>query len=81
MANHASSKKRVKRNAARAVINTNRRSRMRTFIRLLKPVIKKMHKLHWLLHSLKSTVAFQKVFCIRTPQPVKCLVSLRELKL
>lgn len=33
MANHKSSKKRIRRNEARAVINTNRRSRMRTFIK------------------------------------------------
>jgi len=33
MANHASSKKRMRRNAARAVINTNRTSRIRTFIK------------------------------------------------
>lgn len=33
MANHASSRKRVRRNSARAVINTNRTSRIRTFIK------------------------------------------------
>ncbi len=33
MANHKSSVKRIRRNASRAVINTNRRSRMRTFIK------------------------------------------------
>jgi small subunit ribosomal protein S20 len=33
MANHASSKKRKRRNEARAVINTNRTSRIRTFIK------------------------------------------------
>lgn len=33
MANHASSKKRIRRNARRAVINTIRRSRMRTFVK------------------------------------------------
>jgi small subunit ribosomal protein S20 len=33
MANHASSKKRMRRNEARAVINTNRVSRIRTFIK------------------------------------------------
>ena len=33
MANHASSKKRMRRNEARAVINTNRTSRIRTFIK------------------------------------------------
>ena len=33
MANHASSKKRIRRNANRAVINTARRSRIRTFIK------------------------------------------------
>ena len=39
MANHASAKKRVKRNAARAVVNTNRRSRMRTFIKKVEKAI------------------------------------------
>lgn len=33
MANHASSKKRVRRNARRAIINGSRRSRIRTFIK------------------------------------------------
>lgn len=33
MANHASSKKRIRRNERRAVINKNRRSRIRTFIK------------------------------------------------
>ncbi|MFP4312950.1 MAG: 30S ribosomal protein S20 [Alphaproteobacteria bacterium] len=33
MANHASSRKRVRRNERRAAINTNRRSRIRTFIK------------------------------------------------
>ena len=33
MANHASSKKRIRRNARRAVINGARRNRMRTFIK------------------------------------------------
>ncbi len=33
MANHASAKKRIRRNAKRAAINTNRRSRMRTFVK------------------------------------------------
>lgn len=33
MANHASARKRVRRNARRADINTNRRSRLRTFIK------------------------------------------------
>lgn len=33
MANHASSKKRMRRNASRAAINTNRTSRIRTFIK------------------------------------------------
>lgn len=33
MANHASSKKRIRRNAKRAVINTNRRGRVRTFVK------------------------------------------------
>ncbi len=39
MANHASSKKRVKRNAARALVNTNRKSRMRTFIKKVEQAI------------------------------------------
>ncbi len=33
MANHASSKKRIRRNEARATINMARRSRLRTFIK------------------------------------------------
>lgn len=33
MANHASAKKRIRRNATRAAINTTRRSRIRTFIK------------------------------------------------
>ncbi len=33
MANHASSKKRIRRNETRATINTARRSRLRTFIK------------------------------------------------
>lgn len=33
MANHASSKKRIRRNARRAVINGARRTRMRTFVK------------------------------------------------
>ncbi len=33
MANHRSSKKRIRRNAKRAAINTSRRSRLRTFIK------------------------------------------------
>jgi len=33
MANHASSKKRIRRNANRAVVNGARRSRMRTFVK------------------------------------------------
>ena len=33
MANHASSKKRMRRNATRASINMNRKSRIRTFIK------------------------------------------------
>lgn len=33
MANHASAKKRIRRNARRAVINGDRRSRIRTFIK------------------------------------------------
>lgn len=33
MANHASAKKRIRRNAKRAAINTNRRGRVRTFVK------------------------------------------------
>lgn len=33
MANHASSKKRMRRNATRASVNMNRKSRIRTFIK------------------------------------------------
>lgn len=33
MANHASSKKRMRRNAKRAIINQSRESRMRTFLK------------------------------------------------
>lgn len=33
MANHASAKKRVRRNERRALINQNRRSRIRTFVK------------------------------------------------
>lgn len=33
MASHASAKKRIRRNARRAVINTSRRNRMRTFVK------------------------------------------------
>lgn len=39
MANHASSKKRVRRNEARALVNTNRRSRIRTFIKKVEMAI------------------------------------------
>lgn len=39
MANHASSKKRIRRNAARAEVNTARRSRMRTFIKRVETAI------------------------------------------
>ena len=39
MANHASAKTRVRRNARRAVINTNRRSRIRTFIKKVEEAI------------------------------------------
>ncbi len=39
MANHASAKKRVRRNERRAVINTTRRSRIRTFIKKVETAI------------------------------------------
>ena len=39
MANHASAKTRVRRNERRAVINTNRRSRIRTFIKKVEMAI------------------------------------------
>ncbi len=39
MANHASAKKRVRRNERRAVINTTRRSRIRTFIKKVESAI------------------------------------------
>ena len=39
MANHKSALKRIRRNAARAVINTNRRSRIRTFIKKVEVAI------------------------------------------
>lgn len=39
MANHASSKKRIRRNARRAVINGARRSRIRTFIKKIETAI------------------------------------------
>lgn len=39
MANHASAKTRVRRNERRAVINTNRRSRIRTFIKKVEVAI------------------------------------------
>lgn len=39
MANHASSKKRVRRNERRAVINTARKSRMRTFIKKVEQAV------------------------------------------
>lgn len=39
MANHASSRKRIRRNERRAVINTNRRSRIRTFIKKVESAI------------------------------------------
>jgi len=39
MANHASSKKRIRRNERRAVINGARRSRMRTFIKKVEMAI------------------------------------------
>lgn len=39
MANHQSSKKRIRRNARRAVINTNRVSRIRTFVKKVEAAI------------------------------------------
>lgn len=39
MANHASSKKRIRRNARRAVINGARRGRIRTFIKKVEAAI------------------------------------------
>lgn len=39
MANHASARTRVRRNERRAVINTNRRSRIRTFIKKVETAI------------------------------------------
>lgn len=39
MANHASAKTRVRRNEKRAAINTNRRSRIRTFIKKVEVAI------------------------------------------
>lgn len=39
MANHASSKKRIRRNARRAEINGNRRGRIRTFIKKIELAI------------------------------------------
>lgn len=39
MANHASARKRVRRNERRAVINTTRRSRIRTFIKKVETAI------------------------------------------
>ncbi|MGH1456204.1 MAG: 30S ribosomal protein S20 [Alphaproteobacteria bacterium] len=39
MANHASAKKRTRRNERRAVINTTRRSRIRTFIKKIETAI------------------------------------------
>lgn len=39
MANHASAKTRVRRNERRAAINTNRRSRIRTFIKKVEVAI------------------------------------------
>ncbi len=39
MANHASSKKRIRRNEKRAEINTARRSRLRTFIKAVESAI------------------------------------------
>lgn len=39
MANHVSSKKRIRRNAARAEINGARRSRIRTFIKKIETAI------------------------------------------
>ncbi len=39
MANHASSKKRIRRNEKRAEINTARRSRLRTFLKAVETAI------------------------------------------
>lgn len=39
MANHASAKKRIRRNAARADVNKTRRSRMRTFLKKVEEAI------------------------------------------
>ena len=39
MAQHHSAKKRIRRNARRAVINGNRRGRMRTFVKLVESAI------------------------------------------
>ena len=39
MANHASAKKRIRRNARRAVINGTRRNRIRTFIKKVEAAI------------------------------------------
>jgi len=39
MANHASSKKRIRRNNARAVVNGARRSRIRTFVKKIETAI------------------------------------------
>jgi small subunit ribosomal protein S20 len=39
MANHSSSKKRIRRNARRAVINKNRISRVRTFVKKVEAAI------------------------------------------
>jgi len=39
MANHASAKKRVRRNARRTIINTARKSRMRTFIKKVEQAV------------------------------------------
>lgn len=39
MANHASAKKRVRRNARRAEINTARKSRIRTFVKKIETAI------------------------------------------
>lgn len=43
MANHASARKRVRRNENRAVINKNRTSRMRTFIKKVEEAIESGH--------------------------------------
>lgn len=39
MANHVSAKKRIRRNARKALVNQNRRSRMRTFIKKVEMAI------------------------------------------